>query len=228
MMPQLIDKSKIYFYLSLLLILLSVHNLNIINFFNNFFKINKIELSGNIDNSLQQEVMLSLVKFYNYNIFSKNLDEIKHNLDNFEIIGEYNIKKEYPSVIKLDLKKTNILAYFFENNQRFFLGENGKKIKQNINLTDKLPLIVGEVDIQKFLNLKKILNKQGFNLNDFDKFYYFKSNRWDLIYKDKLLLKLPDRNLEFSINLLKQIIENHDINDLNIIDLRIKNKIIYS
>ena len=227
-MPQLIDKSKIYFYLSLLLILLSVHNLNIINFFNNFFKINKIELSGNIDNSLQQEVMLSLVKFYNYNIFSKNLDEIKHNLDNFEIIGEYNIKKEYPSVIKLDLKKTNILAYFFENNQRFFLGENGKKIKQNINLNDKLPLIVGEVDIQKFLNLKKILNKQGFNLNDFDKFYYFKSNRWDLIYKDKLLLKLPDRNLEFSINLFKQIIENHDINDLNVIDLRIENKIIYS
>ena len=87
---------------------------------------------------------------------------------------------------------------------------------------------MGEVDIQKFLNLKKILNKQGFNLNDFDKFYYFKSNRWDLIYKDKLLLKLPDRNLEFSINLFKQIIENHDINDLNVIDLRIENKIIYS
>ena len=76
--------------------------------------------------------------------------------------------------------------------------------------------------------LKKIINVQGLNLNDFDKFYYFKSNRWDLIYKDKLLLKLPDRNLEFSINLFKQIIENHDINDLNIIDLRIKNKIIYS
>ena len=36
--------------------------------------------------------------------------------------------KEYPSVIKIDLKKTNILAYYFDNNQKTFLGENGKKI----------------------------------------------------------------------------------------------------
>ena len=60
---QLIDKSKIYFYLSLLLILLSVHNANSIHFFDNFFKIKKINLSGEIDENLNKNLLFSLEKF---------------------------------------------------------------------------------------------------------------------------------------------------------------------
>ena len=128
MMLRLIDRSKIYVYLALLLILLSVHNLNSINFINNFFKIKKIIVNNDIDENLNKKILASLNKFYNLNIFSLNSDEIRNVLDNFSIISEYKIKKEYPSVIKIDLKKTNILAYYFDNNQKTFLGENGKKI----------------------------------------------------------------------------------------------------
>ena len=87
-------------------------------------------------------------------------------------------------------------------------------------------MIIGEVDIEKFLNLKRILIQSGFKLDDFNKFYFFKSNRWDLVYKDNLIIKLPEKNLNTSINLFKQIIENQNRGDLNIIDLRIKNKFI--
>ena len=63
--------------------------------------------------------------------------------------------KKYPSEILIELKETNILAYFFNNNERTYLGENGKEIK-NIELTDiDIPLIIGKVNTSNFLELRK-------------------------------------------------------------------------
>ena len=91
-----------------------------------------------------------------------------------------------------------------------------------------MPIIEGEVDIEKFLELKKYLINNGFKLNDFIVFYFNKSNRWDLLYNNKILVKLPINDLDYSISLLKDIIENSNIDEVKIIDLRIKNRVILS
>ena len=54
-MHRLIDRSKIYFYLVLLSILLSIHNINLINYINNFFKIQEIILKVDIEENLNQD-----------------------------------------------------------------------------------------------------------------------------------------------------------------------------
>ena len=105
-------------------------------------------------------------------------------------------------------------------------GENGKKIKEEENIINNLPLIVGQFEIKRFLNLKDLLLKNGFQINDFSSFYSFKSSRWDLVYKNKITIKLPIDELEHSIFLLKSIIETQNIDNLNLIDLRISNRII--
>ena len=96
MMLQLTDKAKIYLYLIILLILMTAHNHNSINYFSDYFKIKKIELTGDIDDSLKQEILLSLGEFYNHNIFDLSSNEISKTL-NFNIISKYKIKKKYPS-----------------------------------------------------------------------------------------------------------------------------------
>ena len=63
MMLQLIDRRKIYFYLVLLLTILSIHNINFISSFNNYFKINKIEIYGNLNESLNDEIETALKKY---------------------------------------------------------------------------------------------------------------------------------------------------------------------
>ncbi len=226
MTHQLIDRGKIYLYFSLLLVLLSIHNINSTNLINNFFKIKKITLDSNIDESINEEIFTSLKRFYNLNIFSENLKEIENILDKFNIINEYKIKKEYPSNIKIELIKTNILAYYYDNNEKTYLGENGKKIKDINSLRTDLPLIIGKVDINNFLSLNNKLMDNGFELNDFVKFYAFKSNRWDLLYRNKILIKLPIDEVDFSLNLLKRMLKNSNLENVNIIDLRIKNRII--
>ncbi len=226
MMHRLIDRGKIYFYLVLLLILLSIHNLNLVNNINNFFKIKKIILISNIEEALNQEISNSLDKYYSRNIFSLDSGDIKTMLDKFNIISEYKIKKEYPSVIKINLIETKILAYYFENNQKIYVGENGKKIRKKQIVSNDLPIIEGEVDIKKFLKLKKALINNGFKLNDFIIFYFNKSNRWDLVYNNQIIVKLPIDEINYSISLFKDIIESSNIDEIKIIDLRIKNRIV--
>ncbi len=227
-MLQSIDKKKIYFYFFLLLILLSIHNQNFINSVNNFFKIKKIIISKNIDESLNNRINKELSKFYNFNIFFINTQELKDILDNFNIISEYNVKKEYPSALKIDLKKTDIVAYYFNNNHKVFVGENGKEIK-GIKIKNKnIPIIEGKINIEKLLSLNNLLKSNDLVLYDFIKFYLHKSNRWDLIYKKNITIKLPVDDLEFAIDLLKNIINSDKINNIKIIDLRIKNNIVLS
>ena len=57
MMLQLIDRRKIYFYLVLLLILLSTHNLNSINYINDFFKKNTLrDIAYKMEKNKQSEI----------------------------------------------------------------------------------------------------------------------------------------------------------------------------
>jgi len=228
MMLQSIDKAKLCFYLYLILMLVSIHNINYSNKVNGVFKIKKIEVVSDLDEDINNKILSSLKKLHNQNIFSINYHEVEKILNNFNIINEYKLKKEFPSKIKIELKKTILLAYFFENDEIFFVGNNGKKIKIKKKINDKLPLIVGKVDIDEFIKLINKLNNQGFNLNDFSTFYYFKSKRWDLLYKNEILVKLSSYDLDFSLNLLKQIIQNLNKQEFKIIDLRIKDWITFS
>ena len=76
--------------------------------------------------------------------------------------------------------------------------------------------------------MQKKLIENGFKLNDFEKFYFFKSHRWDLLFKSKIIVKLPIDNLDVSLSLLKDMIKSSNLNDVKIIDLRIKKRIILS
>ena len=93
MMLQLIDKKKIYLYLILLTILISIHNVNFIETFNKIFIVDKINIKSNINKITNDRIYKSLDYFYDLNIFSINPDEISKILNKFNIIGEYKVKK---------------------------------------------------------------------------------------------------------------------------------------
>ena len=227
-MPQLIDKKKLYLYFVFIFFLLIFDNLNLIYSISNFFKIKKIIITNKITQDIKNEISFTLNKFYNLNIFSLKPDAIKSELNKFNIIDNYEIKKEYPSKIKIEITETNILAYYFDNNSKVFLGKNGKKIKKNIINGENLPLIIGNFETKNFLDLKEKLNINGFKLNEINKFYFYNSNRWDLEFKSGILVKLPIDEFEKSLSLLKDILKISKLNDIKIIDLRIKKKIILS
>ena len=124
---------------------MSIHNTNLKKTSESFFNIKEIKLNTKINEKIGQDIFNSLSEFQNTSIFSKNLHEIKNKLNNFNIIGEYKVQKKFPSSINVEIKNTKILAYYYENNIKTYLGENGKKIIQDISIKKNLPLIIGIV-----------------------------------------------------------------------------------
>ena len=64
-------------------------------------------------------------------------------------------------------------------------------MSENKNFNKKLPFVFSKSNYEKFINLKKIIDKSKFKFEEIESFYYFPSNRWDFKTNEGLLIKLP-------------------------------------
>ena len=228
MMPQSINKKKIYFYLLILLFLSSTFNFNIISKFNNLNLISHISIVG-LSEKEKNLLQTNLEIFKNKNIFFVRKEEVLEILKKNSFLGSYNIAKVFPSKILVNVKKTKFVGVTILDGKKFYIGKNGKLTE--VSLVEKeynLPQVFGNFEVNKFLNLQEILNINGLNLDKIKKYYYYKSNRWDIKNSDDVVLKLPSQNIENALKNYRSLIKTNKIIKNNLIDLRLKNKIILS
>ena len=181
----------------------------------------KIEGLSDIENSKISNEISNL--FYR-NVFFIKKKEINKVMNKYNIIEEYNIKRIYPSTINVIIKPTKYLARV-SNEDQLLVGANGKLIKAEDNV-EKLPYIFGEFNSKDFLIIKKSIDHSKFTFNELKTLFFFKSNRWDILTNNDILIKLPLKNSLNSLNLAYKIISNGDFEKSKIIDLRIKNRLI--
>lgn len=226
MMLQSISKIKIYFYLFLLVLLSTFLNLNIITKFEKSNLITDINISG-LNNEEKNLLKKNLKIFINKNIFLINKNEVEKKLKNNTFLESYRVMKVFPSKLYINVKKTEFLGKTIIDFEEFYIGKNGRFTKSSFVEDEyNLPHVFGNFKINDFLKLQKILVNNGINLNNFNKYYYFKSNRWDIENKNNVILKLPSVNIENSLNIYKSLISSKNIETVKLIDLRIPNKII--
>jgi|TARA_B110000037_G_scaffold197489_1_gene235646 cell division protein FtsQ len=222
-MHQLIDKkNKIVLYL-LILLILSTTSVKFTENQNNFSsKINQINIEGlsNIDNN---KIFKELNNLIYVNILLVSKEEIHRVIEKYDIIEEYSIKKIYPSTININIKPTKFIARLSSSDQ--LVGANGKLIKDEYN-SEVLPYIFGEFNSKYFLNFKKDITKSKFIFTNFKMLYFFPSNRWDILTNDNILIKLPQKNIFKSLELAHKIINNNNLKNKKIIDLRINKHLI--
>ena len=225
-MPRSISKKRIYFYLFILLFLSSTFNFNIISEFkklNLISHINIVGLSEKENNILQKKLEI----YINKNIFLISREEVLEILKNNSFLESYKIIKVFPSKILVNVKKTQFVGITILDGKKFYIGKNGKLTE--VSLVEKeynLPQVFGIFHVNEFLNLQEILNKNGFNINKIKKYYYYKSNRWDIEDNDNVVLKLPSQDIENSLKIYRSLLKANKIIQGQLIDLRIKNKII--
>ena len=226
MMLQSISKIKIYFYLFLFVLLSTFLNLNIITKFEKLTLITDINISGL--NTEEKNLLIKNLKFFiNKNIFSISKNEVEKKLKINTFLESYRVKKVFPSKLFINVKKTEFLGKTIKDFQEFYIGKNGRFTKSSFVEDEyNLPHVFGDFKINDFLKLQKILVNNGINLNNFNKYYYFKSNRWDIENKNNVILKLPSVNIENSLNIYKSLISSKNIETVKLIDLRIPNKVI--
>ena len=223
MLQSIGKRNKIAIYLIFLLILSTTTGKFIQNQKNHSSAIDKINVEG-----LSKAENLNILKelnniFYN-NILVLNKEEITKVISKHNIIQEYTIKKIYPSTINVKIKPTKFIARIYKKEQ-LLVGANGKLI-DNKKSKEKLPFIFGEFSSSDFLIFKKKVEQSKFIFLDFKTFYFFPSNRWDILTNDNILIKLPQDNFLESLNLAYKIIKGNDFKNKKYIDLRIKNHLI--
>ena len=222
-MPQRKGK-KILIYFFLLLIVGSINNNTINSFkYENIKNINVLGL-GHKDN---QVLLYNIIDLNLGNIFFLDKKKINEIIDSNTLIHDYEIFKRYPHSIDINVKKTKFLARIKDNKNFFLIGSNGKlssiKHKDKINY---LPFVFGKPEIDQFLKFKKIIDNSKFEYKHIDNLFFFASNRWDIQFKDNLLIKLPIKSTQKTLDLVSDFLVENTNNSIKIVDARIQNQII--
>ena len=219
-MPQQINK-KILLYFFLFIILGTFNNKNLNKF--EFPKINRINISGFETHNNNFLEKLEILKLNNLFLLKKSQIEGLFDTNNF--IEEYKIFKKYPSSLEVEIIKTKFLALLNIDGKTFFVGSNGRLIETKNNLKD-LPNIFGNLDMNNFLRLKKIIDNSKLEFKEIKNLYFFPSGRWDLELSSGILIKLPNEKLKESLDLSLNLLNNEKFVNVKLIDVRQKKQVI--
>ena len=225
-MLQLKNKRKIYFYLLSLLLLSTFINQKTSNTLKETFLVKQIDIR-NLNEEIREVVLDKTKYLIRKNIFVIDKYNISKEINKLNYLEKVKIKKNYPSTIIIDAKKTRFIALTFINQKKYIVGENGNLILANdLDYDEKLPIIFGKFKILDFISLKNELIKYEMNLKDIVKYFYHKNKRWDLYYSNNIVVKLPNKNINQAIKIYKEFTKSNNIKPNSIIDLRISNRLV--
>ena len=212
---------KILKYFFLLLLVGSINNINLNGL--KLHNIHNVNITG-IDIEDKRN-LLNKIDFNLYNVFSINKDDLIKEMESNVLVENYFILKKYPSSLNINIEKTKFLAKINKNKQIFYLGSNGKFIKNDFS-KKQLPFIFGNPDVIEFFNIKEIIDKSKISYKEIKNLYFFPSRRWDLELRDNTIIKLPNDNAHLALNLAIEFLYDRKFKDNKIIDARIENQII--
>ena len=225
-MLQSTNKYKMYIYFLFFFFLSSIFNPSFLENSQKKFVLKNIKITGLSD--FEKKVILNELKYFQEkNIFKINKNMILEKLNKYNYLDHIYVKKIIPSSIILNLSKTSIIGKTHRYNEIYYIGKNGKFISsQHLDEMQNLPMVFGDFKIQEFLNLQYILNLHQLENNNIEKYFYYKNNRWDLLFSNGVTLKLPSKNVEKKLKIYKRLLNNDKLINKKIIDLRMTNQII--
>ena len=215
-------KKRLIIALSLLILLTTINS-------QQSFVISKFNLKTIIiENNLllkDEDIKKLLIPFYNKNLILLDNDEFKKALMQNSFIESFNIKKKYPSTLKLKIFEKKPIAVLFNKKTKFYLSEKIELIEfKNLQNYQTLPYVLGNKDDFKifYSNLKRI----NFPLDIIKKYTLFETNRWDLETKNNKTIKLPSKNYTKSLKNFLNLKNKNDFEKYELFDYRINNQII--
>ena len=213
---------KILLYVFLFFVLGTTHNLYLDKL--NFPKINKIEIVG-LNKEERNEILKDLKFLDMHSLFFLNTVEIKRIVSSYSFVQSFTIFKKFPSTLKIDVKKTTILANRYIDGVSFLIGSNGKLIKSEKKIND-IPQVFGNFNNNEFLKLKEMIDISSLPYLDIDSIYYFNSKRWDIKMKNGILIKLPNEKILIALKFAVDLLSDDEFKQIKIIDTRLDNQII--
>ena len=218
-------KTVTVLFFFLLIIILTTFNPN--NFYSNYklFKIKQIEVENlkflenkSIENYFFNELSGS-------SLFILDEKKVQKILNDYSFISHLEFKKIFPSKLQIIVHEKEAIAILNDKRDKYYLTRNGEQIKffENQKLK-KLPNIFGSQ--KNFLEIYSTLIKVNFPIFKIKSFFYFDVGRWDILLKNKMLIKLPVKNFEIGLRNFMDLDKKINSEKYTIFDYRIKDQLI--
>ena len=195
----------------------------------NFFfdtKLNIKEIIIENNNVLKDsEIKRELTPIYNKNLLFLNANHINEILVKQNFIKSYEIKKIYPNKLKIKIFEKKPIAILQHKKEKFYFTENTDLIDyRNLEEYKNLPIVFGNKE--NFEKLYKDLKKNNFSIKQIKKFYYFNSNRWDLLTNEDQMIKLPIKDYISSLENFINLRNKKNFEKYKTFDYRINSQLI--
>ena len=216
-------KKKLIISLGLFL-LLSTYSIQNSFSWDQKLKIKEIIIENNY--ILNEKKLISDLSFlYETNLFFFKSQSVKKKLDQLEFLDSFKIKKIYPNKLKITIFEKKPIFVLFHKKKKFLYTSDHNVINfiQKKEF-DNLPLVFS--DKESFKAFYYDLVSSNFPLHIIKSFYFFKSNRWDLITQNNQTIKLPSKNYIKSLENFIDIKERDGFKNYKIFDYRISNQLI--
>ena len=163
------------------------------------------------------------------NLIGLNFNSIKEIVESSEWVKRASIKKVLPSTLKINVTENDPYAIYFQEGKSFLIDLDGSIITEiNLdNYEDDLLFVRGENSPELLEQLIRDISIAFPNLTQtLEEVEFIEKRRWNLKLNNKLLVKLPDENIQQSLKNLKQLFEEQEVMESNIIeiDLRIQGR----
>jgi len=213
---------KILIYFFLLLVVGSINNINF-----NDLKLQNVKNINIVGLDIEEKLILQkkINNFNLNNIFYISKNDLINEIESNSLVEKYFIFKRYPSTIDINIEKTKFLAKINKNGQVFYLGSNGKFIKNDFS-NNQLPYIFGSPEVIEFFDIKEVIDKSKITYKEIKNLYFYPSRRWDLELRNNIIIKLPKDNTNLALNLALEFLYKEEFKEVKMIDARIKNQII--
>ena len=143
-----------------------------------------------------------------------------------------NIKKSCPSTLNIFVTENDPFAYLLKDQKVYLVDIDGELIieeNEDVILESQRLLLSG---IDSEINLPNLISNLNIHypeiLLSVKEMEFIEQRRWNLIFSNELIVKLPETNIGKSLENLKKLIERDKILKSNIIevDLRINDRAI--
>lgn len=213
--------------LSLILLIIILTTFNPNNFYLDFkfFKIKQIEVKNLkfIEKKVIENYFIN--ELYGSSLFILDEKKVQNILNNYDFISYLEFKKNFPSKLQIIVYEKEAIAILNDKRDKYYLTINGEKINffKNQKL-EKLPNIFGTQ--KNFKEVYSTLKKINFPISKIKSFYYFDVGRWDILLKNKVLIKLPIKNFDISLKNFMDLDKKINSEKYVIFDYRIKDQLI--
>ena len=192
------------------------------------YNLEKIEVFG-LKNINKTEILLPFNKFKNYSVFLIPVKKISAEIKKNKWIHEVNIRNDYKNTLKVNIKEEIPIGIYENNNQKILFSKN-LAILEILEKNHNYKNLISFYGENSIINSKHFISKIDQDIKQMIQSLIFVENRrWNIRLKNKITLKLPEKNLEEAIKNYKKIysnLSNKDLKDIEIIDLRIPNQAI--